>query len=591
MPAGVHAALAVAFLSVFAGTPSVCGAVAASHAQSSPDAAQAALQQANAAFHAGYAAMQAGKLEEARQDFAETARLAPQLPEAHVALGAILVQLERPDEAIPELGKALDLKPGDATAELNLGLAHETIGKKLAYAGKLPEAEAHLRAAIAALPASNPADAQESNPSAAQEAEFQDTLGSLLAREKRWAEAEIAFREALRLSPAAADDTAAAIAHMHLGVALIEEKQYPAALTELNRAVETAPDNAITQFQFGRGLAAAGNDDEAVPHLEQALKLAPQLPDAALELAMAEQRLGKQKESIPLFEKELQRQPRNPQVLTNLGLALTETGQAKEAVPYLERALVEVPNDPVAHEDLGVAQLQQSHFDEAIAQFEKARTLDEANPQLHYDLGLAYKLKDRMDDAVRELAKAASLDPTLPDPPYTLGILYMQLGKLEDAATQLKAALALRPGNGDGWAILGSVLKQMNRPETRDETEAALRKAIALLPNQPGPHITLASVLAEEGKHDEAAAERKVAAGLSRTAVNRQRATLNTNAGNQLLQRGQIADAVAQYQDAIAADPGYAEAHSQLAIAYAQQGRTDEAAAERAKADALLKSN
>ena len=139
--------------------------------------------------------------------------------------------------------------------------------------------------------------------------------------------------------------------------------------------------------------------------------------------------------------------------------------------------------------------------------------------------------------------------------------------------------------------MLGSVLKQIGKPDKRDEAEEALRKAIQLLPNQPGPHITLASVLAEEGKRDEAAAERKIAAGLSRTAVNRQRAMLSTNAGNQLLQRGQIADAVDQYVEAIAADPGYTEAHAQLAVAYARQGRADEAAAERQKAESLAHPN
>ena len=147
--------------------------------------------------------------------------------------------------------------------------------------------------------------------------------------------------------------------------------------------------------------------------------------------------------------------------------------------------------------------------------------------------------------------------------------------------TQLRQALTLRPNNGDGWAILGSVLKQMDH---KAEAEEALRKAVELQPDQPGAHITLAGVLAEQGKAQEAAAERKVAAGLSRTAVNHQRAQLNTNAGNQSLQRGEIAEAVSRYQEAIAADPDYAEAHRQLAVAYERQGRAQDAAAERAKA-------
>ena len=132
--------------------------------------------------------------------------------------------------------------------------------------------------------------------------------------------------------------------------------------------------------------------------------------------------------------------------------------------------------------------------------------------------------------------------------------------------------------------MLGSVYQQQAK---YDDAASALRKAIALLPNQPGPHITLATVLQEQGKKEDAAAERKLAADLTRVAVNRQRATFATNTGNVLLQKGEIADAIASYQDAISSDVSYAEAHRQLAAAYERQGRTADAVAERAKASAL----
>jgi protein O-GlcNAc transferase len=51
--------------------------------------------------------------------------------------------------------------------------------------------------------------------------------------------------------------------------------------------------------------------------------------------------------------------------------------------------------------------------------------------------------------------------------------------------------------------------------------------------------------------------------------------------------RGQIADAIARYQESITADPTFAEPHLQLAIAYERQGRMEDAAAERAKAKSL----
>jgi Flp pilus assembly protein TadD len=217
-----------------------------------------------------------------------------------------------------------------------------------------------------------------------------------------------------------------------------------------------------------------------------------------------------------------------------------------------------------------------------------------------------------MDEAVAELKKAGEMDPQLEDPPYTLGILYMQLGKLDEAVVEMRKALRLRPDNGNAWAILGSTLKQAERlPEAKD----ALEKAIALQPGQPGPMVNMAGVLAEmaaklgpeaeaaQSAGDEAKAAqlrgqmkemraqaadwRKRGAVLSQAAVNRQRASFLLNAGNQLLLKGKIADAVGRYQESIAADGTFAEPHTQLAVAYERQGRAQEAAAERAKAGEL----
>ena len=528
------------------------------------------LQRANQAFHAGYAALKAQHLEAARMDFARVVKLAPELPEGHMALGAVLVQLGDANEAIPELKRALAMKPEDAGVRSNLARAYAL----LAGSAKTPaEVEADLRNAVAADPT---------------DAVVEDQLGSVLAQQKQWPEAEAVFRKSIELSGGAQPD--AAVAHMHLGVVLQRESKPTDAEQELRMAAQLAPENAAIQYQYGLLLAEEQRDEEALEPLQAAVRAETTTPPGAvpagadLALAMSLQRLGRQTDAIPYFERAVTLVPTDASALNNLGLALTETGRAKDAIPYFQRALAIHANDPVFHEDLGVAYIQMSDFKAAIGEFEVAEKLDAKNPELHYDLGLAYKFLDRMDDAVRELKVAAALDPRLPDPPYTLGILEMQLGKLDEAANSLRTALALRQQNGDGWAILGSVLNQLHDSA---EAERALRRAIELLPSQPGPRITLATVLAEEGRHADAAELRKEAAALTRVAVNRQRASFSTNAGNQLLLRGEIADAVSRFQEAIAADPGFAEAHRQLAVALDRQGRATEAAAERKTAEEL----
>jgi Flp pilus assembly protein TadD len=71
--------------------------------------------------------------------------------------------------------------------------------------------------------------------------------------------------------------------------------------------------------------------------------------------------------------------------------------------------------------------------------------------------------------------------------------------------------------------------------------------------------------------------------------MHRQRAIVSTNSGNALLQKGQVADAIERFQQALSEDPDYAEAHRGLARALERQGKSTEAAVEREKAKQLEK--
>jgi protein O-GlcNAc transferase len=596
-------------------------------AAQSPGASNAdAVKRADTAFRAGFAARQAGDLELARAKFAEVVRLQPGIAEGHEALGAVLFELGKTSEGLVQFEAAAKLKPGDDAIETNLALAYEHAGeaaKSIPHferalslskqPGHVAISEGFLEAYGRALAAvGKPAEAIEQFLAAealvGRRADLDDDIGSLYAQQRKWQEARERFEHAISM------DATFVRARIHLGVLFREQHDLENSLATLQAACALGPPSAEAMLEYGRSLAAAGKDDDAILQFTRAMKLNPDLPAVQFELAMALQRGGRQQEAIPLFQKAVERDPHNASALTNLGLALALTGKGKEALEYFQRSLAVNSEDAVVYKDLGVAHIQLSAFDEAIEDFKKGLALDPNDPQLHYDLGLAYKFKDRLDEAVAELTLAGQMDPTLQDPPYTLGILLMQLGRLDEAVVELKKAVAMRPENGDAWAILGSTLKQDSRlPEAAE----ALKKAIPLLPGQPGPRVTLAGVLAEQaaalgtqaetaeaagdqqkaaqlraemkGLRDQAADYRREGAVLARGAVSRQRANFAMNAGNQLMLRGQIADAISRYQESVAADPTFAEPHIQLAVAYERQGRAGEAAAERAKAAELGK--
>ncbi len=551
----------------------------------------ATLKQVESAYQAGAAALSRGDAKVAESDFTQVVRLAPRQWQGHSGLGAALLTEGRTREAIHELEAAQALHPGDLPTMANLAVAYQLFGqpakalplfagvdahaklkkqplapaisssyaRALAATGKTRAAETQMKAAVDALPSN---------------AELHDALGSIEAQEKDWPDAQREFAAAVQLDPGMAS------ARLHLGLAM-QAQGDSAALEQMSEAARLAPDDAFIALEYGRALAAAGQDDQAIPLFQSVLERQPGSTEAMLQLALAEQRTGKLQDSILLLRKVVAAEPQNESTLTNLGMALAQAQDAKDAVPLLQRAVKLAPNDVTAHQDLAAAYVQLSQFSDAAAELRTALRLAPDLPQLHYNLGLALKMQDDAAGAIPELEAAERLDAKAPEAPYVLGILYMQAARYEDAARELKRSLDLRPENGDAWATLGSVYAKLDK---LPEATAALQQAIQQLPGQPDPHLTLASVLVKEDKPAEAVAERKAAADLMRRNMNRQRAEVATNAGNSLLKSGDLAGAMAQFKDALSYDAGYAAAHAGLAQVYEAQGNPGGAAEERQKA-------
>jgi tetratricopeptide (TPR) repeat protein len=544
----------------------------------------------------GIAAANSGNLDQARVAFERAVKLAPNVSATHAALGSVLLSQSQTKAALQELTRAHALDPGDVSIDLNLARAKADTGgydgavplfraalasspapvlsedESLAYAkalagiGDLTSAENTLREALSRAPDS---------------AQLNDALGTLLAQGGQLDQALSFFRQAIAADPRFTR------AQYHLGAALLARDLPQDALAPLEAAEASTPNSFDVELQLGLALSAVHKDTEALSRLRRAAELrTPATPSAPIySLALALQASGDPKAALPLFELALtDPSVANSSALINDALAHVQTGDATGALPLYNRALTAGPDSAVLREDFGVAYLQQADLGHAIEQFKTGLALDPENAHLHYDLGLALKLKDDLAAAIPEFERSAQLDPTLPDPAYTLGVIYMQQGRFPDAAAQLQRATTLQPANGDAWALLGSVLKVSGDPKGATE---ALQHAIALQPNQPSLHVQLAALESQAGDREAAAAERKIAADLSREANSRQRAGFALNSGRVLLEQNKLDDAILQLNTAAQADPSLVEPHNLLAEAYARQGKAADAALERQRAGAI----
>lgn len=548
------------------------------------------LRQADADYRAGVAALSKNDLTLARQQFEQVVRLAPQAEQGYSALGAILVRMGETEKGIHYLQRALNIKPSDGSAQLNLALAYSQSGaaeKALPLFGKLDVAAkssghrlpsyvlaAYARALVATDPDAAVARMREAINSDPVNAEWHDELGSIYAQRHQWPQAQASFHEAIHLNPQLA------AAHFHLGIAL-ETQNDPGALDELKQASQLAPDDEQIAVETGKALVSSNQPAAAISIFQHILTVHPEALPATYQLALALQLTGDSRSAIPLFEKVTKTEPENADALTNLGMAYMQQQRAKDAVPPLQKAIALAPAMVTARQNLAAAYIQLNQIGDAIEQLHAALALAPELPALHYNLGLAFKMQDDAASAIPELQAAEKLNPDGHEAPYVLGVLYMQTARYEDAARELDRSLHLQPQNGDGWATLGSVYTKLDR---LPEASSALQKAIEQNPDQPDPHLTLASVLAKQGNITEAAAERKRAAELMRGNMNRQRAEVATNSANSLLEGGKIDEAIAQFKEALTYDPQYSLAHSGLASALDRKGDMFAAASERRRA-------
>ncbi len=225
-------------------------------------------------------------------------RLAIYLDPGHdlaiLTLGDILERARQPEDAVSVYERMPPSSPLRSNAEIQAGLALETLGRS-------EEAVKHLKALIAERP--NDVDAlsalgnvYRSRKLFQEAAEVYDqAIGKLAApgranwdlfyfrgiareRTKRWPEAEADLRKALELMPEPLGRERALVLN-YLGYSLVDQHlKLDEALGMLRRAVELRPRDGYITDSLGWAYYRLGRYDEALRELERATELRPADP-------------------------------------------------------------------------------------------------------------------------------------------------------------------------------------------------------------------------------------------------------------------------------------------------------------------------
>jgi tetratricopeptide (TPR) repeat protein len=336
---------------------------------------------------------------------------------AHDGLGNALVDAGRVNEAIQEYTVALGLAPADPREHYNLGRA-------LAVTGRPQEAMARYQEAVKLDP--DYVDAH-------------NILGVVLADAGRPEDAVEQYETVLKLDP---DN---AVAHYNLGGAYYQMDRLPQAIEQYDLALQLNPDGVEIHDNLGTALAQLGRFSEAIANYEETLRIDPGYAAAHNNLGLVLMKTGRAAEAVEHFQAALRLKPALADAHFNLGDAYLQADRTTEAIAEYQSALKVKPDDAVAQTRLGIALFQAGNVTEAMNHYQRAVKISPNYAVAHFWLATTLAQTDQMPRAIDEFEKVLRLAPDYAEAHNNLGMALMQMGRLKEAVEHFAEAVRLKP--------------------------------------------------------------------------------------------------------------------------------------------------
>ncbi|HLK15553.1 MAG TPA: sulfotransferase [Fimbriimonadaceae bacterium] len=377
--------------------------------------------------------------------------------------------------------------------------------------GRIQEAEAQVRTALASNPASVPAGLLlariASRTGRAELARL--TYQGILNREPGCVEAWVGlarfFRSALRHDEAVhaarqalGFDPNHADAHFVLGICLLDQWLNEEAVGELRRSVSLDPQNPMAFDRLGFALQRVGRTEEALGAYRQAIALAPTLPNTYVNLGQSLVAGGNEEEAHEAFSQAVACAGNAPAALVRVARAFIAIGATEQAESVLRRAVEVDPAQPELWRQFASVLTDEGQFGEAADAYRTAIGLDPHQIRLYYDLFYCSKVRDQdrpLVDALERLGRQPSIPPEERSQlHYALGKAHDDFGEFEDAMRHFheanRASRVTRPAAEFNRKALSDLIDRM----IAVFTPQALNQAVRYGSNSPRPTFILGMI-------------------------------------------------------------------------------------------------
>ncbi|HUF04992.1 MAG TPA: tetratricopeptide repeat protein [Aridibacter sp.] len=196
-------------------------------------------------------------------------------------------------------------------------------------------------------------------------------LGRALIKLDKYPEAIEQFEKLVEEQPGFADGYAS------IGEVYSLAERHEVSTRYYKRALELAPDDAITLNNYASSLDRLGYFDEALKLFRKAIRIRPDMVEAHCSLGVTLYKVGKKSEAYERLKLAHEINPKDAETLNNLGVVVDDLDKNKQAFNYFKEAVRLKPTFANAVYNLGLMHIERGERGEATEQLKALEKLDE----------------------------------------------------------------------------------------------------------------------------------------------------------------------------------------------------------------------
>lgn len=196
-------------------------------------------------------------------------------------------------------------------------------------------------------------------------------LGRSMIRLEKYYDAIEQFEALVKDRPGFADGYAS------IGEVYSLAERHEMSLRYYIKALELAPDDAITLNNYANSLDRLGEYEKAIGLFKKAISIQPQMVEAHCSMGVTLFKMGKRSEAYESLKRAYKINPKDAETLNNLGVVVDDMGKKKEAFKYYKEAVRLKPTFASAVYNLGLMHIERGERREAAEQLKALEKLDQ----------------------------------------------------------------------------------------------------------------------------------------------------------------------------------------------------------------------